>query len=767
MHPLGWSRTRPSFSPRKITATLLAVLALGAASLTARAANILWVSDAPPGTANNSVFSGPGTSFTDQGFVKLLQDAGHNVNRMNTPDSGATNITVAELAAMNTNDLIIVGRAAGSAGWQNNQATNWNRDVTRPVVIMSPYLVRTDGNRVGWFGGGNGVLPDSTPAPLTPGLSGHPVIDYIFQDVPTSGTNTTELFEEPMDRNTSLIANPPVAGALVIATATFAREDNLAIITNANVIVGFPAGTVVRGGFDVLPAYRMFWGGGTRESATALNVIPLYTGRENLTPTGERVFLRSIEIALNSGVAPTTNDGPAGISSQPANVTVPQDTATAFSVTATGATPRLVFWQRGDGVGGFTNIPNTESVLTKSTLKIPVAGLTDSGAQFQAVVSNSLIMATSDVVTLTVTADTDAPLVLGAASLDGLNIVVCYNELVQPGTAGDAGNYQINGGLGPDVSLATMRPDGRSVNLLLLSPMGSTATVDVLARSDNNGNFSADPVTLTATNYGLTGVDVGVLNPVGANVACDANSFSVTGGGLDMASTADFLRFVYKNITGPFDARVRVVSFVGTNDHFETTAKAALTARETTANNSTAVNIFITPAAPGDNNIVSNFRGAIAAVTNSLGASVPRTTSNTWLRIRRVGSAFTTYHSTNGTDWVTYGTATTVFGPTMSVGVGVVSHRNGKVVTGTFSDFTIVPVLLPTMLTNSVPGVGTFTSSFQTQNGFSYTVEYKDDLNLVPWTWLETIPGDGTLKTFTDLGPASLTGTRVYRVNAQ
>src|SRR6266545_7146676 len=64
----------------------LALVALGGIH-SAPAANILWVSDASPGAANNGVFSGPGTNFTDQGFVTLLQNAGHNVNRFNSSDS--------------------------------------------------------------------------------------------------------------------------------------------------------------------------------------------------------------------------------------------------------------------------------------------------------------------------------------------------------------------------------------------------------------------------------------------------------------------------------------------------------------------------------------------------------------------------------------------------------------------------------------------------------------------------------------------------------
>lgn len=749
--------------------TLLAGLAMVVATWSALAANILWVSDASPGSPNFGVFSGPGSNLTDQGFVKLLQDAGHNVNRFNTPDSGTTNLTAAELNAMNTNDLIIVGRAAGSGAWQNQQATNWNRDVTRPVIIMSPYLVRTDGNRTGWFGGGNGVLPDNVPTPLTPNPSGHPVVDYIFQDVSVSGTNTTELYDEAMDRNTSQIVNPPVAGALVVATATFPREDNLALITNGNAIVGFPPGTAVRGGFDILPAYRMFWAGGTRESATAPNGIPTYTGRENLTPTGEKVFLRSVEVALNNGVAPATNAGPAGVSSQPANVTVPQGGAATLTISATGAAPRLLIWQRSDGAGGFTNIPGTESVFGKSTFKIAAAGLAENGAQFLVLVSNALNVATSDVVTLTVTADTVPPVPLSAASMDGNTITVCFNEAVDTNIAAEASSYQIDGGAGPIINSIAVRPDGKSVIMVLASPIGNTALLDIFNTGDVFGNAGTDVYTLLVTNLGLTGVDIGPLNPPGTNSVCESNSFTVTGGGLDLANTIDHLRFLYRTVSGGFDARVRVTAFTGTNDHFETTAKALLTARATTATNAPAVNVFVTPVAPGDDTIASSYRAVAGGGTSALGATVRDSglaSSNAWMRIRRVANQVTTYRSTNGVDWTVLGVTNTAFSDSMNVGVGVVSHRNGKFVTATFNDFRIKLVPQPVRLTNWNAGGGNFSASFLTQAGFTYAVEYKDMFSAAQWTTLTNVAGDGALATFTD-GTASATGNRFYRVSAE
>src|SRR5688572_22287017 len=80
---------------------LLVLMSLQAA----QSANIVWVSDAAPGTNTGGVFSPAGSGYTDSAFVALLQNAGHNVIRFNGPDSQNTNLTTLEIDALNTNDL--------------------------------------------------------------------------------------------------------------------------------------------------------------------------------------------------------------------------------------------------------------------------------------------------------------------------------------------------------------------------------------------------------------------------------------------------------------------------------------------------------------------------------------------------------------------------------------------------------------------------------------------------------------------------------------
>lgn len=735
-------------------ATLL--LLAGASEI--NGANIAWVSDASP-----AGFSGPGVELTDGGFVKLLQSAGHNVIRFNGPDSQTTLLSGAEVDALNTNDLIIISRAANSAAWQTPQGPQWNTAITKPLICMSPFLVRSTGTRMSWFNGAEGV--DDTPVPWAPSPANitHPVVDYIFGTVAMNGTNTAELMTEPMDRNTTHIASAPVSGALIISGATFPRESDQAIIANGHAIVLFPQGTIAGG--NALAGPRMFFAAGSRESATAPNAIPLTTGRETLTAAGEKVYLRSIEVMLANGVAPSTNEGPATITTQPVSMTVVEGAAATFSIAAGGAAPRLIEWQRSDGSGGFTNIPGAYSEFANGAYTLPAVTMEDNGSQFRAVASNSLDIVTSAIATLTVTED-DTPLVLEwATSISGSDIVASFNNLLEPGPAMEFFNYFTDVS-GIDVIGAELRPDGRSVKLTLSATMGASLNLTADALVDVNGH-ALGTQTVNVRNLGLTGFDIGALNPApGSETPAGQGVIAVTAGGLDMASTADIMRFVSQPVAGDFDARVRVTGIAGTFDHLEAVAKAALVARESTAPNAASVIVFATPPAPGEERAFAHYRSATGGATNLFGPSVPLKTPDAWLRIQRAGDEFTTYHSTNGIDWVTFGTATIALSPNLEIGLGAVSHRNGKTVTATFSNLRVGGGPLdPVTLVNPVRTQNDFQMSFPTVNGATYTVEYKEDLNSITWTSTPSIAGDGTVKTFTDPSPGA--SQRFYRVRAE
>jgi len=745
-------------------------LVLLAGARTVPAANIVWVSDYNDPSVG---FFPAGSGLTDSGFVTLLQNAGHSVIRFNPSNTATTALTPAEVAALNTNDLIIIGRASGSGAYRLLQGNQWNTAVTKPLICMSPYLVRTIAdNRMGWFVGDVG--PDDTTTFATAADAANPAVDYLLGGVAMLGNTTVSLFNELLDRNTSHILGAPQPGGRTLLTATFARDDNGTIATG-QLIADFPAGTVVSLSNAPLAAYRMFMAGGSRESATFPLAIPQYTGRENLTPAGENIFLRAVQLAINSGVPPATDPAePVGFTGQLSDVTVIRGGSVTLSISVTGAAPRTIEWQRdtGDGVT-FLAIPGASTTFSASSITLTNLDLADSGAKFRVVASNPNNTVTSDVATLTVTPDDAPPVPLSAGSIDGSTISVCFDELLnnapENNPAIDPFSYALTDSGGAQVITVTLGQDGRSVTLGLSAPVSPGYTLTISLVDDRFGNGIPDPgVTLAGAFFGLSSADVGALNPAGATSAsCAAGSFVVAGGGLDIQATVEQMRLVYKTVTGDFDARIRVNSLTGVT-RLETVAKAILGARASTDANAMSVNAFVTPPTQGDSSYGSTARATTGglSVSNFLAVAyapgaVPATFP-AWLRIRRAGDVFTTFGSNNGNDWTQIGSITVAMGPTALVGAGVNSHRNGHLAFGTFSNFTITQAPDQPTITGLSYAGGSFSGSFQSQGGFAYTIQYKDDLNAASWSTLTTIAGDGTVKSFTDAGPA---GTqRFYQV---
>lgn len=739
----------------------------------APAANIVWVGDYNDlaGSANDtfSAFTPPGDNrITDYGFIRLLQNAGHNVIRYNSPGAAASLMSQADLNALNTNDLVVLGRAGNSPAFQSPKGLQWNTNIVKPLICMSPYFVRPDGGRLGWFTAGN--LPDTSPKPGAPTIliTGDPTAaatDFLFSGVFMSGSRTAGGFDEMLDRNTSLISDAPAAGGIVYATANFLAEGNAAD-TTAYVIVGFPAGTVVAAGRDVLAGYRMWFGGGSREGGSGFpTTVNGSAGRENLTADGENIFLHAIELALNNGVAPATDPlAPLTFTLQPTDVTVTEGTTATFRAAVAGPGPRTLQWQRGDGVT-FDDIPESTTFM-KTVLNLPATS-SDNGAVFRVMATGPNGTVVSDAVTLTVIPDTEAPVVVGASSVDGMTITVRFNEVIDPVAAEFPFSYAVQSDSASEVATATLRADGKTVDLTLSNPLSPSFSLTITEISDPLGNtVAAEGVTVAGSNFGLTGAIIGALNGDGGESGIDANSFEVTGGGLDFQAATEQMRLAYKSVSGDFDARIRVLSLIGTN-RLESVAKAILNVRASTDGGDLSVSAFVTPPAPGENSFGSVARGAFGGPTlsnivttpfvlNSVPASIP----NAWLRVLRVGDTFTTYGSTDGSAWTQLATVDVAMTDPVLVGAGVNSHRNGQVVTATFSDFQVLSAVAAPTLANLSYAAGTFTGSFQTQNGIAYRIQYKDDLNAADWADLNTVNGDGSVKSFSNAAAAN----RFYRV---
>lgn len=292
----------------KIPPLLASLLIVSAA--TAPAGTILWVSDLIPigSTASDNdggaVGSfGPGTGpYADEGFVSLLSSAGHTVTRFNPP-AGAATLSATEVAALNSYDLIILGRSILSSVMDSAAKTQpWNSQVTKPILAVNSYLTR--GSRLGWFPGT--TQPDSVLNSLTFSDLNDPVQAYLTRGISLSGMTTVNSVTEAViypdgavdPRGTSLINGPTITGGTVLATTNSGISSFIATI---------PAGTPITAGLSAgqtLGGFRMQFLAGNRESTTAPNNPIGSAGFENLTPDGEILFLRSVDLAINNGNVP-------------------------------------------------------------------------------------------------------------------------------------------------------------------------------------------------------------------------------------------------------------------------------------------------------------------------------------------------------------------------------------------------------------------------------------------------------------------------------
>jgi hypothetical protein len=185
-----------------------------------------------------------------------------------------------------------------------------------------------------------------------------------------------------------------------------------------------------------------------------------------------------------------------------------------------------------------------------------------------------------------------------------------------------------------------------------LSGAGQTApiTLDVTGNSVRwaaTTDIQADPVNMPIMNPGeLT------TNAANSQFTMKAYGYSA----FDNAqAVGDNGMFRYENVTGDFDKRVRLVSLAGdVVDPAPQWPRASLMVRESTGPRSQALEIAAAdPAGANAVRVMGRARTdqVYSQTLSRTYAGVGDNLPNQWLRVRRVGDAFSFYVSTNGTNW--------------------------------------------------------------------------------------------------------------------
>ena len=174
--------------------------------------------------------------------------------------------------------------------------------------------------------------------------------------------------------------------------------------------------------------------------------------------------------------------------------------------------------------------------------------------------------------------------------------------------------------------------------------------------------------------------DIGSVGFPG-NASYSSGTFTVTGSGADIESTADAFNYVYQPTSGDCELRARVASLQNTDPW----AKAGVMIREST----NAASVYAMVEVTSGNGMEFQHRIITGGGTTSTvfsGVTTPE-----WVRLVRSSNNFIAYYGADGTNWTQIGASQTISMAATNVlmGLAVTSHNNTTNCTANFDNVTV------------------------------------------------------------------------------
>jgi uncharacterized repeat protein (TIGR01451 family) len=222
----------------------------------------------------------------------------------------------------------------------------------------------------------------------------------------------------------------------------------------------------------------------------------------------------------------------------------------------------------------------------------------------------------------------------------------------------------INGG--PYITIQTGVTGTNFTDLLVTNGVPYYYVVsDVTAsgESPNSAQVSAIPAAPLPSPWNTS--DIGAVAAVGgANFTNGA--FTVIGSGANISDGADEFRYVYQLASGDCSIIAHVVSLQNT----DASAKAGVMIRESLATSARHASTLVTSS-----------KNVLFVSRSSTGGSTTTTTASGalpyWVRLDRVGNTFSSYRSSNGSNWSLIGNRSITMSTNVYIGLAVTSRVDG------------------------------------------------------------------------------------------
>jgi hypothetical protein len=173
-----------------------------------------------------------------------------------------------------------------------------------------------------------------------------------------------------------------------------------------------------------------------------------------------------------------------------------------------------------------------------------------------------------------------------------------------------------------------------------------------------------------------TSVDINATPPGETLIYVADTEYDVSAGGLDIWSTADGFRYVYRTLTGDFDMKMQVQSLTGVSPSI----KAGLMVRESLDAGSRSIFAGVTQS----DGYRLSYRSSTNGSTFNKYKGGTATFPNAWIRLRRAGNIFAGFVSTDGINWTSISTVTMALPDTLHFGMALTGKSSTALATAEF-----------------------------------------------------------------------------------